>query len=142
MNYIFSISDAMLERSNNYHYRSKPIIISAVRDLLILAESQFVNKAMVRTANNSQQYEPYYVDNLMDSLKNTNRDIQNVLKNIEYLEQNIGKPIDISPQEQYQLAEKTAFRLAQLRDEAVIIKDYELANEIENLFNEIGLIED
>lgn len=141
MNYLLDISKAMLKRASNVNCNSKPIIISAVRDLLLLAESQLLNGIMVRSATTSlyEQNEPYNVNDLMNSLKNTNRDIKNVLKNIEYLEKNTTMPLK-SPQIQKEIAEKSVLRLAQLRDEAITIKDYELADSIENLFSEIGLI--
>lgn len=140
MNYIFSISQAMLDRAAKPNHYSQPIILSAVRDLLLLAESQFVNQAMVKTSSASQENEPYHIDMLIDSLKDTNRDIQDVLKSIEYLQQNIGQSMPIPSEQQQEIAQKTAYRLAQLRDEAVVIKDYELASELEFLFQEIGLL--
>jgi len=62
------------------------------------------------------------------------------IKSIEYLQQNIGRSAPVQQSQQYEIAQKTAYRLAQLRDEAVVIKDYELANEIENLFSAVGLL--
>lgn len=140
MNYIYSISQAMLKWSQQKVRPSNPIVISAIRDLLVLAESQYVNKIMVRTASDNQNEPPYHMDDLISSLKDTNRDIQDVLKSIEYLQQNIGQSAPVSPSEQREIAQKTAYRLAQLRDEAVIIKDYDLAFEIDNIFDAIGLL--
>ena len=140
MNYIFSISKAMLNWSQKKARPSNPIVISAIRDLLILAESQYVSQIMVRTASDKQNEPQYHMDDLISSLKDTNRDIQDVLKSIEYLQQNIGQSAPINPSNQHEIAQKTAYRLAQLRDEAVIIKDYDLAFEIDQLFDAIGLL--
>ncbi len=140
MNYIFSIAKSIFDYSNEFNPNSKPIIISAVRDLLLIAESYMVNNIMVKTANNQKNTaEKFHVDELMNSLKNTNRDILDVLKNIEYLQNNMGLNF-LQEKQQHYLAEKTANRLAQLRNEAVVIKDYKLAYEIENIFENLDLI--
>lgn len=138
MQYILSISQAMLDWSQKQNSHSSPIIVAAARDLLLLAEAQLVGQIMTRTAN-SQQEGTNNIDDLMTSLRDTNRDIQDVLKSIESLQQNIGNNMPV-PDQQHEIAQKTASRLAQLRDEAVIIKEYNLAYEIENLLSEIGLL--
>lgn len=134
MNYILAISKSMLDNATNKH--SKPIVISAIRDLFLLLESQLINQNMVKKSFNTElEVEPENVNDLMSSLKDTKRDIQDIFKSIEYLQNNITKPI--SEKSQHEVAQKAAMRLAQLRDEAVIVKDYTLANEIDDLFENI-----
>ena len=134
MNYILAISKSMLDNATDNH--SKPIVISAIRDLFLLLESQLINQSMVRTSSNTElEIEPENVNDLMSSLKDTKRDIQDIFKSIEYLQSNITQPT--SEKSQYEVAQKAAMRLAQLRDEAVIVKDYTLANEIDNLFENV-----
>jgi len=129
----------MFDYADQYDPHSRPIIIAAIRDLFLIAESYLINNIMLKTADNKQQTEIFHVDELMSSLRDTNRDIQDVLKNIEYLQNNISDFQSLTNETQHELAERTATRLAQLRNEAVIIKDYQLAYEIENIFENIGL---
>jgi len=134
------MSKMMLDWVNRNNSISKPIVISAIRDILLVAESQLVNKIMIKTSSVEDEYNNSHVDNLMNSLKNSTRNIEDILKNIKYLQQNIGQTPPFSKEQTYDIANKTTTRLAQLRDEAVIIKDYQLANEIDELFDAIGIL--
>jgi len=139
MQYVYSIGKSLIEWEQNHHTPSSTFILSTARDILVLAESCLVSDIMTKTAKS--QNNSYSADSIISSLKNTNRDLQDILNNIESLQQNINMPLDITPQQKRDIAQKTAMRLAQLRDEAVIIQDYTLAYQIENLFDAAGILD-
>ena len=135
MHYITAINQSLRKWAEHSH--SSPIIISAVRDLTIIAETQLTSQIMQKTALIDKK-EPNSFEDIMNGLKETDRDLQSILQNIEYLQQNISQPKP-SEESDYETAEKTAIRLAQLRNEAVVLQDFQLAYEIETLFENIGL---
>lgn len=137
MEYIFSIAKALMDYDK---IESQPLVISAARDLLLLAESQMISQIMLKTASKDTKQQTPHVDELLNSLKDSTRNIQDVIKNIEYLQNNIGQFMPFSIDKQYETATKTAERLAVLRDSSVIIKDYKLASEIDNILEAVGLL--
>lgn len=129
MQYIYSICNSLIKRASKTY--SSPIIIPAIRDLFIYIESSLLQGTMIKTSNN----ENLDIKDLMDSLKETDRDIQSILNNIEYLKDNLG--VSINNEQNYKTACFVANRLSQLRDEAIIIKDYHLAKGIDDIFEKV-----
>jgi hypothetical protein len=130
MQYIYSICNSLIKWANKSH--SSTIIVPAVRDLFIYLESSLLQEAMIKTANEKENLN---IKDLMDSLKETDRDIQSIINNIEYLRDNLGMPVN--DEQEYKTACLVADRLSQLRDEAVVVKDYPLAKEIDDIFENI-----
>jgi hypothetical protein len=130
MQYIYSICNSLIKWANKSH--SSTIIVPAVRDLFIYLESSLLQEAMIKTANEKENLN---IKDLMDSLKETDRDIQSIINNIEYLRDNLGMPVN--DEQEYKTACLVADRLSQLREEAVVVKDYPLAKEIDDIFENI-----
>ena len=130
MQYIYSICNSLIKWANKSH--SSQIIMPAVRDLFIFIESSLLQENMIKTANENKDLD---IKELMDSLKETDRDIQSIINNIEYLRDNLGLPVN--DEQEYKTACLVADRLSQLRDEEVGVKDYHLAKELDDIFENI-----
>jgi hypothetical protein len=130
MSYLLEISNSLLKWGNS-NPNSRPIILSAVRDFLIYEEAQALRTTMVKTAANEQ---PTGVSDLINSLRETDRDLRDILKSIDYIQTrfNDQKP---SPKDQQEITKTAMSRLGQLHYEAANIGDGVLSREIAKLIN-------
>ena len=133
MIYLRQLSNSLLKWSN-LNPKSSTIILPVVRDFLILEEIKLIKSAMKKMANSN--IEPSNVQDLMYTLKDTNRDLHDILQNIEFLQGKCQE--DDSPtQETNEITKIAISRLCSLQKEAEAINDVQLSREIKKFIDAV-----